>query len=813
MPNASASNTPTESLPLTGMRIVELANGKTDMAGRMLADLGAEVILIESPQGSPVRQQAPLYGGVSLYFATHHANKRSVVLDLHSAQGHEQFLDLLATADVLLDGTRPGELAALELSAEQLLAVKPTLTLLSLTDFGQFGPYRDYQATSVVHTAMAGVLSRSGKPGMMPLLPPGSLALESAAIQAAFAALLGYWQQLHTGAGDHLDFSIYEAIAQVLDPGLGVTGSASGGKSSLDSTPHGRPVAMPLYPIIPCKDGHVRICVLNPRQWQAMSEWLGPDHAFVDPMYSAISKRIAAAQEINALFAELFRQFDGAELAEEAQRRGVPLAVMATPVQVLQDPHFNARGTFTTLQVAPGIEGKLPSGFLEIDGVRAGIRDNAPALGQDNGQVLAGLPKRPAALDNAVTSPAKRGPLQGLRVLDLGVIVAGAEGGRMFADHGAEVIKVENYAFPDGGRQSATGDVMTPSIAQGHRNKLSFGVNLRSAIGLEIFKLLVAQSDVVLSNFKPGTLESLGLGPEVLLEVNPRIVLMDSSALGNTGPQSRTMGYGPLVRASTGLSSLWCYPDVPNSYSDGTTIYPDHIAARVAALGVLALLIRRERTGRGGQVSMAQAEIFLNSNTEHYLRESLQPGSFVPRGNESEFRAPEGVYPCAGDDEWCALSVCDEAQWQQLLAVVGRQDLLDDTGLVSMAGRIARRAEVDALVSEWTQRHTPREVTIRLQAAGVPAGFMQRLSEYRSDPHFSARHFIRTLEHRGLTTSLPTENGLVLSRTFLDPELRPAPYQAEHTREIAGRLLGYSEAQIDALIAAGDLEDVLAPAS
>ncbi|ROM33979.1 CoA transferase [Pseudomonas poae] len=795
-----------ESLPLKGLRVVEFANGKTDMTGRILADLGAEVILLEPPQGSPVRQQVPLHDGVSLYFATHHANKRSLVLDLQTARGREQFLNVIATTDLLLDGNPPGILEAVGLSADTLLAAKPDLTILAITDFGLTGPYRDYIASNSVHTAMAGVLCRSGSPGLDPLLPPGALAWESAAIQATFVALLGQWQKQHSGRGDVLDFSIYEAVAQVLDPGLGVTGSASAGKSALDSTPHGRPVAMPLYPIVPCKDGYVRLCVLNPRQWQAMSDWLGDEHPFRDPQYANIAKRMAVANELNELIAQLFESSAAADLVLEAQRRGVPLSAMSIPTQVLQDEHFNARGTFTQLQVKPGVQGKVPAGYLEVDGVRAGLRDLAPELGQDSEAILASLEAGPLREQAVASGPTL--PLTGLRVLDLGVIVAGAEAGRLFADQGAEVIKVENRAFPDGGRQSMTGAAMTPSIAQGHRNKLSIGINLRSDKGRELFKQLVVQSDVLLSNFKPGTLESLGLGPEVLLAVNPRIVLMESSALGNSGPQSRTLGYGPLVRASTGLSSLWCYPQVTNSHSDGVTIYPDHIAARVAAIGVLALLIRRERTGRGGVVSMAQAEVFLNSNPEHFLRESLQPGSFVPRGNQSEFFAPDGIYACAGEDQWCALSVSDDQQWQYLLQVIGRTDVLDDQGLASNAGRLARRDEVDAIVGAWLLQQSPRDATVVLQAAGVPAGFMQRLSEYRDDPQFKARGFIRSLEHPGLPTPLPTENRVVLSRHMAEPELRPAPYQGEHTREVAHRLLGLDANQIDRLIAAGDLEDM-----
>lgn len=795
-------------LPLSGMRVIELSNGKTDMAGRLLSDLGAEVLLVEPPEGAEVRGVPPMHQDQSLYFATHHANKLSVVIDLTTAAGVERFLSLIDTCDLLIDGSQPGILDKLHGGGETLRQRRPELAVLSISDFGLTGPYRNYRASHIVHTAMAGVLSRSGMPGLTPLMPPGSLTWEASAIQAAFAGLLAYWQRLQNGRGDHLDFSIHEAVAQTIDPGLGATGSANGGKSALDTTPAGRPQPMPLYPIIPCLDGHVRLCVLNPRQWSAMSDWLGAEHPYRDPAFAQIGKRMSEVAAINAEISRLFVGYSKQDLVIEGQKRGVPIAALLTPGEVLRDEHFKARKAFMPLEVAPGITGQVPSGYLEIDGIRMGIRQAAPTLGQADGFLAAWFNPSITAID----CPDDRvRPLAGVRVLDLGVIVAGAEAGRLLADQGADVIKVENNAFPDGGRQSVSGDHMTPSVALGHRNKRSIGINLRQEKGRELFKSLVAQSDVVLSNFKPGTLASLGLGTDVLLALNPRLIMMDSSALGNTGPRSRSMGYGPLVRAVSGLTSVWRYPDVEGSFSDGVTVYPDHVAGRVAALGVLALLIRRERTGHGGCVSISQAEIFLNGSAEHFLRESLQPGTFIARGNQSDDRVPEGVYPCAGDDQWCAISIETDEQFKELLNVIGRQDLLDDRQLSTLKGRRLRRSELDELVASFSRSHAPRELTRLLQKVQVPAGFMQRLTEYRDDPQFQSRAFIRTLCHDGLPLPLPAENRIVNSLHMLDPDLRPAPYMSEHTREIAIELLGLSDFQIDELLATGDLEVSQAP--
>lgn len=800
-------------LPLTGVRVVEIPDGKTEMCGRFLADLGAEVILVEPPNDSATRLQEPLIGGVSLYFATHNANKRAVTLDLRDTDDQLRFEQLIDASDIFINTTRRGVLDDLGLGVAKLMARKPELVVISITDFGQIGPYSSFVATNAVHIAMGGVLCRSGMPGLTPLLPPANLACESAAVQAAWCALLAYWQRLNTGVGDHLDFSIHEATAQILDPALGITGSAAAGASARSSAVRDRPPPIPLYPTLPCADGYVRTCVLNPRQWDGMSAWMGTSHEFVDPSFRIISKRLAVFERVNAAIGNLCLNQPAADLVAEGQRRGVPIASLSSPAEVLKDKHFEARDAFIQFEIAPGIKGLVPSGFLEIDKTRAGISDSAPGIGEHNDLVFGSggvvdLHKRQKPTQARVTKDVKqRRPLEGLRVIDLGIIVAGAELSRLFADQGADVIKVENRAFPDGQRQALHGDAqMTPAFATGHRNKRSMGINLKSPKGIEVFKELVAKSDVILSNFKPGTLDSLGLGYDILKKTNPKIIMADSSAFGSTGPHSRSLGYGPLVRMMTGLTSLWCYPDIKNSFCDCNTIYPDHVAARVLAVGTLAKIIDRYRSGRGGTISVSQAEIFLTTTSEYFLQESLQPGSFISHGNASPYYAPDGVFKCAGDDEWCVVSVHDERQWTNLVKAINRLDLLDDMRFSNAQGRVKWRSEIEEILEEWTRKRTPIEVMQVLQDAGVPAGKMMRLHEYDDDPHLQARGFFRTLNQPGIPDPITVENSPTRALHLPDPEMRPAPYQAEHTREIASQVLGLSETEIDALIDSGDLE-------
>jgi crotonobetainyl-CoA:carnitine CoA-transferase CaiB-like acyl-CoA transferase len=770
----------TPALPLSGVRVVDRTDGLGETTSRLLADLGADVIRVEPLDGAATRQAVPVVNGTSLYYATHNANKRAVALD----PADPALRRLLDTADIIITN-RPAD--ADNRRPEQVVVV--------VTDFGMTGPYQDWQATEWTHLALSAVLCRSGLPGREPLLPPGTIAAESAATQAAWAALIAYYHRLSTGVGDLVDVSVYEATTQTFDPGFGIGGSATGGVPAVKG-PRGRPDARHLYPIFPCADGWVRICILAPRQWQGMFTWLGSPAEFADPALASLGKRFAAAGKIYPAIGRLFATRTREQIVAEGQQHGVPTAALLTPGEVLHAEQFTARKAFTEVTGVPGA--LMPNGLLEVDGVRAGVRTPAPTHGQHNAEVLSELP--PAVTAGEAPSAARTLPLAGLRVLDLGVIVVGAELGRLFADMGAEVIKVENKAFPDGSRQTLDGAPISASFAYGHRNKRGLGLNLRSSEGIDLFKRLVAVSDIVVSNFKPGTMESLGLGYDQLAAINPGIVVADSSAFGPTGPWSRRLGYGPLVRASAGLSGLWRYLDDDAGHSDASTIYPDHIAARVEAVAILAKLIARRRDGRGGTVSVAQAEVILGQLSHQFALESILPGTLQPIGNHGP-DAPYGLYPCDGDDEWCVVTVRSDDDWRRL-------DALLKTGLnvPTRHDRVAHREQIDTLLAQWTAQRPPRRAMTELQEAGVPAAMMQRVPDLLDDPHLTERGFFRQMRHPRIGEVMPTENGPALFQHVEQPPLDPAPVQGEHSRTLLTRLLHLTDADIEALIAADIVE-------
>jgi crotonobetainyl-CoA:carnitine CoA-transferase CaiB-like acyl-CoA transferase len=761
---------PPRPTPLAGVRVIDEADGP---CGRFLADLGADVIRVEPPGGAAERARP-------LRFALHNAGKRAVV-----AEG-ERRLELLDGADIWLAAGAPAELEAVR-------ARNPALVVLTISAFGLTGPYRDWVATDWTLLAMGGVLSRSGLPGREPLMPPGELALQGAAMQAAWAALVAYWNRLETGLGDHVDFSLYEATAQVVDPALGTVGTAQA--AGYEET-RGRPVPGP-YPIFRCRDGHVRVVLLAPRQWHAMRSWLDEPEDLQEPELETIRGRALASDRLHAAFERHFRDRGKHELALEGQARGVPIAPVLTLSDVLAAEHFRARGAIARTELAPGLVADAPTGFAELDGARIRSARRAPAIGEHDAELLA-EPARGRG-DTPPPAPPRR-PLAGLRVLDLGVIVLGAEAARLFSDMGAEVIKIESRAFPDGARVSPV------HFAIGHRGSRSLGVDLRSPEGAGVVRRLVAGSDVLLANFKPGTLEKLGLGAAALRAINPGIVIVNSSAVGASGPWKTWMGYGPLVRCASGLTSLWRHPDDPDGFADSTTIHPDHYAARIAATAALAALIARRRSGRGAEITTSQAETILMQIGELVAAESLRPGSIKATGNVNPDAAPWGVYPCAGDDEWCAITVRDDADWRRLRGALGDPDWAGADDLTTASGRVARRAELDRRLTEWTRPRSPREATAALQAAGVPAGFMQRPAEYRDDPQLQARDFFRTLRQPGLAP-ITVENAPFRSERIPAPAEGRAPEPGEHTREICAELLGIDDAEVDRLLAAGALEE------
>ncbi|OBF35991.1 acyl-CoA transferase [Mycobacterium sp. ACS1612] len=759
---------------LAALRVLDLGGAESDGVARLFADLGADVLKIEPPQGSPARGESPRIDGTSVSFALQNANKRSAVLDPDDDHDRDRLLELASAADIVVDGGN--QLAAFGTSCATLAQRFGHLVALSVTDFGTEGPYSAWRATDAVLYAMSTALSRTGPTAGTPVLPPLGIASATAATQAAWAALAAYYLRLRSGTGEFIDFSRFEGVLQSLDPPFGSEGQAAVGMKKSSELWRGRPRNQQIYPIFPCRDGYVRICVLSPRQWRGMRGWLGEPEQFADPKFDTIAARYAASKELNEAMAALFATETMADLVAEGQRRGVPIAAVLTPAQALASEHFRAVGALADVDLAAGATVPVPVGAFVVDGAHMGASTPAPPLGADetiwNTESFA-TPAGDAAVQR---------PFDGLRILDLGVIVAGGELGRLFADLGAEVIKIESAAYPDGLRQTPPDQVMSRSWALTHRNEYSLGLDLRHTGGAEIFAKLVAGADAVFANFKPGTLASLGFSYDRLRELNPRIVLAESSAFGASGPWSDRMGYGPLVRATTGVTWLWTSPDhdsggsFSSSFFDATTVFPDHVSARVTATAALAGLIAREWTGTGAHIHISQAEVAVNQLATAFVTAEARAMQ-LPVTDDAAVHA---VCPCAGEDEWCVVSLRDDADRTALATVTGGTEL-----------------------SEWTRTRGKSDVAHALQAAGVPAAPMNRAVDVLADPQVRFRNLYTDMTHPLFEAPMPSETRPAPYAHIPSAELRPAPMPGEHTREICHKLLAMDADEIDRLIAEG----------
>jgi crotonobetainyl-CoA:carnitine CoA-transferase CaiB-like acyl-CoA transferase len=791
---------------LASLRVLDLSGDDGDAVTRLLADLGADVLKVEPPGGSPSRTRPPTLRGASLRFALHNANKRSTVLDPSQPNDRTRLVELAGSADIVVDSGNPGQAAAYGTSCADLADRYPQLVALSVTDFGATGPRSSWRATDPVLYALSGALSRSGPTTGTPVLPPEGIASATAAVQAAWATLVAYYNRLRCGTGDYIDFARFDAVVMALDPTFGAHGQAAAGIRRSDRW-RGRPKNQDAYPIYACKDGYVRICVMSPRQWRGLRRWIGEPEEFQDPKYDVVAARFAAWPQIGKLVQRLFAGQTMKELVSAGQAHGVPIAAVLSPAQILASDHFQAVGAIADAELVPGVHARVPVGYFAVDGRHSGLRAHTPPAGRDEARWLAG----PAA---TISPRNVSRPFDGLRIIDLGVIVAGGELSRLFGDLGAEVIKVESAAYPDGLRQTRVGEAMTESFAWTHRNNLAFGVDLRSAQGKQMFSRLVADAHAVFANFKPGTLAALDFPYETLHALNRRVVLAESSAFGDTGPWSERMGYGPLVRATAGVSKLWtshddqdAQPGQPASGSrhrfyDATTIFPDHVVGRITAIGALAALIHSERTGEGARIHVSQTEAVVNQLDARYVTDAVRAAGHADLRDDTSVHY---VYPCAGDDEWCAISIRTDADWRSATAVFGLPELADDERFATGGARIAHRHELLAQVSAWTRTRPPLQVAEALQSACIPAGQMNRPPDVLEDPQLRARKLFADMTHPLFDHPLPAETGPAPFRHIPPAPQRPAPLPGQDTREICHKILGMSSEETERLINDGVL--------
>ena len=393
------------------------------------------------------------------------------------------------------------------------------------------------------------------------------------------------------------------------------------------------------------------------------------------------------------------------------------------------------------------------------------------------------------------------GPLAGLRVIEMGTLIAGPFCGQILGDFGAEVIKIEDPRKGDPMRQwgRSLPQGLSPWWPVIGRNKKSVGLDLRQPEGQEIARTLIAKADVVIENFRPGAMEKWGLGYEVLSATHPGLVMARISGYGQTGPLSTRAGYGLIGEAMGGLRHITGEPDRPPARA-GISI-GDSLAAMHAVMGIMMALHARDRTGKGQVIDAALYESVLgvmeNLVTEYdltgYVRE--RSGSILPG------IAPSNAYPCA-DGDMAVIGGNGDTVFARLCAAMKREDLATDPRFATHAARGERQGELDEIISAWTSTQSLESLLETLEAHGVPAGRIYRAPDMIEDPHFVAREAIVSVPH-------PVFGQVRMQNAF--PKLSatpgkvrwPGPDLGAHTEEVLQTVAGLSAEAISGLRARG----------
>ena len=387
------------------------------------------------------------------------------------------------------------------------------------------------------------------------------------------------------------------------------------------------------------------------------------------------------------------------------------------------------------------------------------------------------------------------GPLTGLKVIELGQLIAGPFAAKTLADFGADVIKIEP---PDGGdplrqwRLIKDGTSVWWQVQS--RNKRSIALDLKTPEAQEIVRQLASQADVLIENFRPGAMEGWGLGPEVLMALNPRLIMLRISGYGQTGPYRDRPGFGVVAEAMSGLRHLTAEPGrVPVRV--GVSI-GDTLASLHGVIGILMALHHRHRSGQGQVIDVALYEAVFNC-MESLLPEYSAFGAVRgPAGSALPGIAPTNAYRCR-DDGYALVAGNGDSIFKRLMTCIGRTDLADDPALAKNAGRVQRVEEIDAAIGQWTAERSVDEVVAALAQAQVPSGKIYTIADIAADAHYAAR---------GMLEAITLDDGSRLSVPGFVPKLsltpgghrRNAPALGQDSDEVL-RELGVTDAQIQAM--------------
>ncbi|HJR19052.1 MAG TPA: CoA transferase [Actinomycetota bacterium] len=763
---------------LAGLRVADLSDPPGWLCGRILADMGADVVLVEPPGGHPDRKRRYAHAMLN-------AGKRSVV--------NEDPSELMAQADVVIANRRPAD------------PLPPTLIWCAITPFGLTGPKAEWRASDLGVLAQAGTMYMTGDPDRAPLRCTFPTSWYHGGAEAAAAILAALHQRASTGRGQLVDVSLQEThvmatMGRAGAVGLGGTrGSRAGALMRVGKTTQRE--------IWPCNDGFVsfglrggpaRIPGLKRLvQWMAEESMATP--ALTDRDWDSYTHTTLTQDDVDAIsepIAAFFATKTMTELYDAALARGLMLAPANTAREILASRQYTARELFTEVDDPELGRIPIPRRFVVSDGA-PGAKRGAPEPGERDGTFDHEQPGQPHV---AVEQEA----FGRLKVLEFGAGAAGPLSIRYFADHGATVVRIESRKRPDFLRLYAiTADQKnldgSPMFATFNANKLGVTLNMKHAGSRAVALRLVEWADVVAENFAPGAMGRWNLAYEDLKKVKPDLVMISTCLHGQTGPERDYPGFGGQGSALSGFNNLTGWPDHEPLGPYGTIT--DSLAPRFAAAAVTAALLRRKRTGEGAYLDLSQVECAVYALGETIVEHAVDGEPPARLGNRSREAAPHGAFRCAGNDRWIAIAVWTDDEWRTLVSEAGDEQLVDDR-FATTADRLANVDELEKHLEAWTITQDRDELAARLQARGLEANPLQDLEDCYHDPQLAHREHFRPMDHPVLGTHAHETLGFRLSDS--PPAFtRPGPTLGRDNEAVYKGILGMSDAEYERLQADG----------
>ena len=769
-----------------GVRVVEIGHPLTEYAGALWARLGAEVYLVEPPDGVETRRRLPRVPGAgessrgSMAFLARNAGKRSVVFDADSARDREALLTLCDSADVLLDTDGS--------AFHQIVAESRAPVAATVTDAQGLG------TSSIVGFAASGGMASSGWPHQPPCNAPSWLAHDGAGTYAAVMAAVGLLAVRGGADSARYEIPYEEAATAAITPWTRIlhsheTHAVGQGTQAARLGPNG-------FPIYETKDGYVRCLAGTPKQWRAFVELLGsPEELtsgpFVDPKFRAEN-----ADALKLLSEELMRAKTTEEAFLEGQRLGLTISPVHSLRQFQEDAHTRARGILqatidpdfgeqqmvrTPFHLAPKALNIVPTPAPALDehgeearrlaagdaGTLSTEGDADPSLASRGGPSHSALSARGGP---SRTPTLKAHPLAGVRVLELGVGAVVPEAASLLALLGAEVIKLESHVHVDFLRRNSEVANASPTFNQLNLGVKSLAMDMTHPEAVAIAQKLAAECDVIMENMRGPIVRRWGLDYTGAKAIRPDIIYLGSQGLG-TGPYDGFQTYGPNLQTFAGVTHQWAHPDDP--FPVGTTLnHPDHIAGKQALVALIGALMRRRETGEGCFIDATQVEGAAFLIADRHLQQFHSAEDVAALGNRSRDMAPHGCYRCADEgalslgeregpfekeERWLALAVESDEQWRALREVVdGAVPDLDAEALASKAGRLAAQDAIDAALSAWLRPQAVADAERALRAAGVPASRVVTGNDMASkETRHSSRRCPIPWPPRGTTPACP----------------------------------------------------------